>query len=123
MPNPFALIIEEDINLAYFYESIFNEEGYHTQKIHHGLVAYNRLTEITPDIILLDLLLPVISGSTILKKIREDHRLKDTRVIIITDNNKVAAGFTGTLATTVLMKPINEDLLRMIIQRFANKSV
>ena len=113
MPNPFALIIEEDINLAYFYE----------KKIHHGLVAYNRLTEITPDIILLDLLLPVISGSTILKKIREDHRLKDTRVIIITDNNKVAAGFTGTLATTVLMKPINEDLLRMIIQRFADKSV
>ena len=118
MPNPFALIIEEDISLASFYEIIFNEEGYNTEKIHHGLVAYNRLAEITPDIILLDLLLPVISGGTILKKIRDDSRLKDTRVIIVTDSHQAAAGYTGTLATMILMKPINEDLLRLIIQRF-----
>ena len=118
MPNPFALIIEEDISLASFYEIIFNEEGYNTEKIHHGLVAYNRLAEITPDIILLDLLLPVISGGTILKKIRDDSRLKDTRVIIVTDSHQAAAGYTGTLATMILMKPVNEDLLRLIIQRF-----
>ena len=120
MSSPFALIIEEDVNLATFYDKIFIEEGYCTERIHHGLAAYNRLNEITPDVILLDLLMPVISGSTIMRKIREDDRLKNTRVIIVTGDNRVAAGYTGTLATTVLIKPVKEYLLRLLIKRLGD---
>ena len=95
MAKPLALIIEDDANIASLFEMILEEEEYETEIIDHGQKAMDRLAEITPDVVLLDLYLPVVSGNTILKRIRADSRFQDTRVIINRNNTLYRLNITA----------------------------
>lgn len=118
MAPPLALVIEDDTALASIFEIVLKEESYQVESIYHGQTAFDRLDDVIPDLILLDLYLPGVSGNTILKKIRSDDRFSATRVIIVTASSRIAGQHTSTLATTVLEKPVNLAHLRLLIKRF-----
>ena len=119
MARPYALIVEDDELLARAYEIIFHQEDYHTEIILDGQVAVERLNEVVPDLVLLDINLPNISGDKIIKRIRSDERFKYTRVILATASHQAVVGYTGTLANVVLEKPVKLSHLRQLIARFS----
>ena len=71
----------------------------------------------TPALILLDMHLPHVQGEDILRKIRADARLDRTRVVIATADAGAAQGQTGSLADTVLIKPVRFAQLRHLASR------
>ncbi|HNB51537.1 MAG TPA: response regulator [Anaerolineales bacterium] len=117
MTRPFALIIEDDAQLSDIF-SIALQNQFTTEVIYDGGEALQRLKQVVPDLVILDLNLPVVPGSTILALIRQDERLKATRVILATADDRQAE-LLDNKADIVLLKPISPFQLRTLAERFA----
>ena len=78
--NPDFLIIDEDSATCTVLEAFFKLKGYTTLCVSTGTKALEVLKEITPKIILLDILLPDIKGYEICKQIKSNDRLVDIPV-------------------------------------------
>lgn len=119
MSEGFALIIEDDIDLATIFAQALRAAGFETNIVLDGGKAVQRLANEKPDIVVLDLHLPHVSGPEILEKIRADERLKDTQVIIATADPRLAEELQDQ-ADLALIKPISFKQLRDLAQRFTS---
>jgi two-component system response regulator BaeR len=116
MNQPLAFIIEDDQKLATIFTEALHAAQYSTESILSGEKAVARLTETTPDLVVLDLHLPEVSGKDILHKIRADSRLQSTRVILATADPIVAETLREE-ADVVLIKPVSYSQLRDLAMR------
>ena len=114
--KPSALIIEDDRDIVALFRHVLDLAGYRTEIILHGKVAVEHLAKYTPDIVLLDLGLPGVSGSEILVMMREDERLKDVPVVVITAHAHLVESLP-VAPQLVLIKPVNIEQLSNLIVR------
>ena len=111
-----ALIVEDDTDLATIFSEALKTAGFEPEVIRDGAIAQRRLKEITPYIVILDMHLPHVDGSTLLTQIRSDGALQDTIVIIATADALMAEIYRET-ADIVLIKPISFTQLRDLSSR------
>jgi DNA-binding response OmpR family regulator len=79
------LIIEDDQFLMDIYATRLRQEGFEVEEAINGEISLTKLKESPPDLILLDIILPMREGFEILKEIKSDERLKNLPVIIISN--------------------------------------
>lgn len=106
-----ALIIEDSPDLNTLFCEALNGAGFVTTGILDGKVAQQRLKEIVPDVILLDLHLPLVSGADLLIQIREDPRLTDVFVIVASADG-TWSNIMSEEVDIVLNKPVSFVQLR-----------
>jgi len=111
-----ALIVEDEDDLVTIFTEALEMAGFHTEAIQDGGKAVQRLTEIVPDLVILDLHLPTVAGKDILKHIRADARLANTKVILATAD-AATAEMIEDQADMVLLKPISFKQLRDMATR------
>jgi DNA-binding response OmpR family regulator len=116
MAQPTALIIEDDPKLAFIFAEALRSADFETEMLRDGRAARDRLTEITPAVVVLDLHLPYLSGKELLYHIRADQRLDQTRVILATADSVLAESLQEE-ADLVLLKPISPTQLRDLARR------
>lgn len=116
MEKPYALIVEDDRDILALFRHVLDLAGYRTEIVMHGKVAVEHLSKTTPDIVLLDLGLPGVSGSEILAMMRADERLKNVPVVVITAHPLLATTLPVT-PQLVLIKPVNIEQMSRLIQR------
>ncbi|MFZ5821805.1 MAG: response regulator [Chloroflexota bacterium] len=114
--NELALIIEDDEDLALIFAEALRSVDYEVETIADGGQAQQRLDEIVPYLILLDMHLPRVSGADLLGKIRADERLEGVTVIITTADARMAEMY-GNMADFVMVKPISFVQLRDLTAR------
>jgi len=115
MPKPLAFIIEDDPQLNEIL-SITLMADFELETCVDGDTAMERLKNVVPRIIILDLNLPGTSGRDILTCIRSDERLAKTRVILTTADNRQAETLHND-ADIVLLKPVSPKQLRELALR------
>lgn len=116
MDKPFALLIEDDRDVATLFRHVLNMAGYESESIMDGKEAMDRLASICPDIVLLDLQLPSMSGVEILKRMRADERMKTIPVVVVT----AYAYYANSLPVKpdlFLLKPVDIHDLTSLIQK------
>lgn len=106
-----ALIIEDDEDLSEIFGQALSAANYEIEIIRDGAVARDRLKEVLPVVVVLDMHLPNLSGNILLKQIRADERLKKTRVVVATADAQMGESLRG-VADLVLIKPITFTQLR-----------
>jgi len=114
--NPLALIIEDDEDLSFIFAEALRVAGFESEIIRDGQLAMDRLAQCTPAVIVLDLHLPHVAGTDILKQIRSTEHLKKVRVVVATADARLAEQ-TDRQADFVLIKPISFSLLRDLASR------
>lgn len=119
MDKPFALIVEDDRDIAALFRHVLDIAGYHTEIVMNGREAVNRLQSARPDIVLLDLNLPGVPGAKILEGMRADERLKDVPVVVVTAHSRVADNLPVE-PDLVLLKPVSLSQLSNLVQRLRN---
>ncbi len=80
-----VLIAEDDVVLSEIATDRLRQEGYQVYTVFDGTDALKVATEIMPDIILLDVLMPGMNGFEVLEKLKADEVLRDIRVIIFSN--------------------------------------
>ena len=116
MEKPLALIVEDDRDIVALFRHVLDVAGYQTEIVLDGKDAMDRLGVILPHIVLLDLQLPRMSGVEILKRMRDDERLKRVPVVVIT----AYAPYADSLPVEpdlLLLKPVDINQLSNLVQR------
>lgn len=113
---PSALIIEDDAKISTIFAEALKTVEYETEIIQDGQIALDRLAEMTPDVVVLDLHLPHVSGPNILRQIRAESRFAKTRVMVVTADSALADSLEDE-ADLVLLKPISFNQLRDLAAR------
>jgi len=116
MSDKFALIIEDDEDLATIFSEALKAGGFQTEIIYDGAIARQRLAEVCPDVVVLDLNLPHVDGNQLLNQIRADERLEKTRVLVATADSGMA-NMLDREADLILLKPISFIQLRTMAER------
>ena len=121
MDKPFALLIEDDRDVAALFRHVLDMAGYESESILDGKEAMDRLPTLNPDIVLLDLQLPNVSGVEILKRMRTDEKMKTIPVVVVT----AYAYYANSLPVEpdlFLLKPVDiHDLINLIQKLRATK--
>lgn len=89
MPSQAKIVVVEDNHdLRFLYSFKLENEGFIVRSVGDGEKALTLIEEFRPDIILLDLILPGISGPELLARLRQEEWASDIRVIVLTNVNK-----------------------------------
>jgi CheY-like chemotaxis protein len=116
MDKPLALIIEDDRDVVALFRHVLDIAGYQTEIVLDGNEAMTRIAVLHPDIILLDLSLPGMSGVEILERVRADKNTAIIPVIVITANPKLADSLPVE-PDLLLLKPVDIGQLSDLVQR------
>jgi CheY-like chemotaxis protein len=121
MSSPLALIVEDDFDLSKIFAQALQSSGFETQVVRSGDLAMTWLSSTAPNVVVLDLHLPHIAGTDILRHIHSDPALADTRVIVVTADVRLAETLRDE-ADLVLLKPISFSQLSDLADRLANST-
>ncbi len=116
MEKPYALIIEDDRDIVALFRHVLDINGYHTEAIFHGDKAAQRLKTSNPDLIVLDLKLPGVSGGDLLTQISTSDHLLTASIVVVTAFSEIVEGLT-IKPDLVLYKPVDLDQFITLIQR------
>jgi CheY-like chemotaxis protein len=97
-------IIEDDEIVAEIYKGKLQSEGYRVEVAHDGKTGYLRLLTFEPDLLLLDLMIPELSGLEILKLIRGNDAVQQLPVIAFSGSDEMLDEAKCLGATRVLSK-------------------
>lgn len=108
------LIIDDEAMARDVMEGLLFKDGYHLAFAANGLEALDSLTKFTPDVIVLDVMMPDMDGLEVCRILKSDERWQQIPVIMVTalgSKEDIAAGFEAG-ANDFLTKPVNEAELR-----------
>lgn len=78
------LLVEDDVALSGVYKSRLDIEGFEVEEVNNGEDALSAAIKFKPDLILLDAMMPKISGFDVLDILRNTQETADIRVIMLT---------------------------------------
>ena len=111
MSKPLALVVEDHPDSGEIFSQAMEAAGFQAKLIDSGDKALAWLAAQVPDVVVLDLQLPHVSGIEILHHIRADPRLARTPVIVVTAHPESGV-FLQKRADLVLIKPVSFVRLR-----------
>lgn len=81
--TPTILLVEDDAELASVYRARFEAEGFNTAWAENGENALARVVESKPDLILLDVMMPRVSGFDVLDILRNTPQTQHAKIIMM----------------------------------------
>ena len=108
--NALILVVERDPHIRELESYFLNEAGFAVEFAGDGLLALERAKELTPDIIITEVLVPRMDGLALCRTVKKDPTLRDTLVLVFSilavQSRAREAG-----ADAFLMKPLAEKRL------------
>lgn len=117
------LIVEDDENLGSVYEARLQAEGFTTKRASNGEEAIALATQALPDLILLDVMMPKVSGFDVLDILRNTPETAKAKVIMLTalsqDSDKERARDLGVDDYLVKSQVVIAEVVEKIKQHLA----
>lgn len=83
------LIVDDEQDVITFLSAILEENGYTSISARDGVEGLDLLRKENPDLVLLDLMMPKKSGITMFRELRNDWKLSNTPVVVVTGVSEV----------------------------------
>jgi CheY-like chemotaxis protein len=118
MPTPRVLIIDDDADQLIILTAALAAD-YEVLTAADGLDGYGIACAECPSVIVLDVMMPVVDGWTVLRKLRSNARTKDARIVVVTamDHDAVAAEAARYDVSAVFQKPVDLRQLKAALKR------
>ncbi len=112
------LIVDDEPNIVMTLEYAFKKNNFEVYIARDGSEALQILEKNTPDVVLLDIMMPNVDGYETLKHIKKNPSLDDTKVIFITAKNKASDIDKGFIlgADSYITKPFSIKKLILEVQ-------
>ena len=79
-----ALIVEDEESILMSLEFLLTQEGYSVSTAQDGAAALDAAANRTPDLVLLDVMLPHMDGFEVCRQMRANPELRNTRIMMVT---------------------------------------
>ena len=116
------LIADDEHKIIMTLEYTFRKAGYEVFIARDGSEVLELLKEETPDIILLDIMMPMVDGFATLEQIRKDANLQHTKVMFLSAKNKesdiekgIALGADAYMTKPFSIKKVVEKVEELLL--------
>ena len=124
LPKSLIMVVEDEAALATMLRYNLEKQGFRVEEAADGQEALTRIAEIRPDLVLLDWMLPTMSGIEVCRQLRRRPNTRDLPVIMVTarveDQDAVRALNTG--ADDYVTKPFNIEALMARMRALLRRS-
>ncbi|MGK7952224.1 MAG: response regulator [Xenococcaceae cyanobacterium] len=118
--SPLVVCIDDSPTICTQMKQIITEEGCRFVDIQDPITAIPQLLKIKPDLIFLDLIMPIVNGYELCSQIRRISMAKDLPIVILTGQDgiidRVRAKIVG--ASDFIAKPVNRERVQSILFRY-----
>ena len=118
--NKTILVCDDDEGILDMMEIILEGTGYNMIPVQNSLTIYEVIEKEHPDLLLLDLWMPVLSGDQILRNLRINPQTKELPVIIISASRDGKQIATEAGANDYMAKPFDLEFLLEKIEQYVN---
>jgi twitching motility two-component system response regulator PilH len=120
MPVHKILLVDDSKTELHFLSDVLEKRGYTVRLAHNGEEAMKRLGEETPDLILMDVVMPGLNGFQLTRAITRDPRFANVPVIMCTSKSQETDKVWGLRqgARDYIVKPVDPNELVSKIQAF-----
>ena len=116
-----VMVIEDEDNIAIALDFLLTRDGHDHSRLATGAGAIEALRATHPDLVLLDVMLPEVSGYQIVQDLRADPSLRDVRVLMMTARGSVmerrkglALGADGFIAKPFELSELRSEMARLL---------
>lgn len=117
MGKPCVLLTEDDDTLRQLYSFILSEMDLEVQEAQSGLDALAILKTCQPDLLLTDVMMPVMDGIELIGLIRAEKKWKNLPILVVSAHPEYLAKAYLAGANETLRKPAGTNALRAAIKR------
>ncbi len=114
MSNSRVLIVEDERAISMLLERLVRAAGAEVEVVHDGLEALTSIRAHKPDLVLLDLIMPVMSGEELLRTLEQEGLLPDLRVVVISTKEELQG--LEHLNLPRLSKPFEATAVKEIVR-------
>jgi DNA-binding response OmpR family regulator len=122
--DPIVLAIDDDRIVLHLIRAILTKHNYVVKTASSGEEALTTLREITPVVLILDVMMPGISGYDLCSLVKQEDRLKDIPVIFLTsrDMPKDYKAGLDVGAVIYMVKPVKPEQLLHMVQMLSSRT-
>lgn len=124
-----VVVVEDDKMLAEIYQTLLNANGFTALVANDGRAGVQLIEQELPDLVLLDLMLPELSGDQVLFELRTNEATRETKVIMLTNISETEApenldklNFSRYIVKANLVSNQLPDICREVIEQTAADS-
>jgi CheY-like chemotaxis protein len=119
VPGKRVLVVDDSVDTARMMKVLLRYEGHEVRTAHDGHEALTAARDFLPEVVLLDLRMPGLSGRDVAAALRQDGELSRALIVAISgcDEDGPPPGFDH-----LMVKPVNHDALRKLLTRDADES-
>ena len=94
------LVVDDEPDLRFLLRRIFEGAGHQVTEAGHGAAALDEVATAPPDLVVTDMMMPVMDGAELIRRLRADPATAQIPILAATGDPRLAGG-----ADTVLTKP------------------
>ncbi len=115
-----VLIVDDNPDLRTIFARTFDPLYFDVHVASDGMEALEHLQADLPDVLILDINMPRLSGFDVLRQVRANQTTKDVKVVVVTGNVTAMQAPEAEYADLLLIKPVNINELVTLAQRLIN---
>jgi CheY-like chemotaxis protein len=112
-----VLVVEDERTIRQSIAGYLGDVGYTVDEAENGAEALNCLRRAIPDVVVLDLLMPVMGGRAFVQACRQDARLGTIPVVLLSAAHDLAQATEELQPRASLAKPVDLDVLLAVVDR------
>jgi CheY-like chemotaxis protein len=111
------LLVDDESNMRFLLRLILESEGYKVVGAEHGAAALETVRRSRPDLVLTDVMMPVMSGRELVERLRTDPETAEIPIVILTATHELVL----PKADAVIAKPFDEENLLAVVRSLTEK--
>ena len=118
-----VLVVEDEDNIALALDFLMEREGYDHDRVADGDAALPKIRAMRPYLVVLDVMLPGVSGYDICRDVRGDPALREVKILMITARGSSverrrgqAIGADGFIAKPFELKELRQEMRRLLAE-------
>jgi two-component system, chemotaxis family, chemotaxis protein CheY len=115
-----VLVVEDEAYLCDLVADVLEAEGHTARTASNGMEALERVMERKPQLILLDLMMPVMDGWEFIRALRTNRDWANIPIVVVTAVYDIKRTQQETGAVAVVTKPFDIDQIAEVVNRFSS---
>ena len=114
-----VLVVDDDHAVRSIVAETLRGEGYQVDEANNGAAALEQLQAVEPDVILLDIVMPVVDGYEFLERLRQERDIASIPIVLVSATHALPDAAHELGVRAVLTKPFDMGMLVAIVDRLA----
>ena len=107
------LVVDDDPSMRFLFRLIFENSGYEVSEAQHGVAALIRIKNAVPDLVVTDMVMPIMDGGALIKRLKSDPQTAEVPIVAVTGSPDAKARAVD--ADIVMSKPFHQSALLAIV--------